>query len=80
MSESPLDNAVRTLAILLADRIAAVTPNEPMTEAARIELCAELADGEQSLYSQLLAATVVPRQTGTRALYAAALRRQVGVR
>ncbi|MEU4168888.1 hypothetical protein AB0F46_18670 [Streptomyces sp. NPDC026665] len=80
MSEHSLDDTVRALAILLADRIEADRPGEPMAEVARIELCAELADGEQPLYGQLLAATVVPRQTGTRALYAAALRRQVGVR
>jgi hypothetical protein len=79
MSKRLADDNVRPLAILAADRIEADRPAEPMTETDRIALCAELTAREQPLYERLLAATVVPRQTGSRALYAAALRQQVGV-
>jgi hypothetical protein len=78
--QQPLDDNLRALLILLADRINAVRPTEPMTEADRLALCHELTDGDEPHYSALLALTVEPYCTGTRAAYAARQRQRAGVR
>jgi hypothetical protein len=80
MSEQPLDDNLSALLILLADRIAAIDPDDPMTETARLRMCAELTDEEEPHYSALRALTVEPYCTGTRAAYAARLRQRAGVR
>jgi hypothetical protein len=75
-----MDDALRALLILLADRLTAVDPDEPMTEAARLDLCAELTDQTEPDYSTLRALSVEPYCTGTRSAYAARLRTRAGVR
>jgi hypothetical protein len=82
MSEqpTPTDDTTRALLILLADRINAVNPNEPMTERDRLDLCAELTDGDEPHHSTLRALSVEPYCTGTRAEYAARLRARAGAR
>jgi hypothetical protein len=82
MSEqpTPTDDTTRALLILLADRINAVNPNEPMTEEARLDLCAELTDGDEPHHSTLRGLSYEPHRTSTRAEYAARLRTRAGVR
>jgi hypothetical protein len=80
MSQQPLDDNLRALLILCADRIAAIDPDEPMTEEARLHMCAELTDEEEPQYSALRALSVEPYCTGSRAAYAARLRQRAGVR
>ena len=75
-----MDDALRALLILMADRILAINPNAPMTEAARLTLCLEITDGDEPHHSALRALSVEPYCTGTRAEYAARLRTRAGAR
>jgi hypothetical protein len=76
MSEQPsLDEAgLRALLILMADRLAAEEPDEPMTESSRLDLARQLTEGEDPEHAVLLARTVFVAPGATRARYAQLLR------
>jgi hypothetical protein len=70
-----LDEAsLRALVILMADRLAAEEPDEPMTEASRLGLARQLTEGEGPQRSALLARTVLGAPGATRSEYAQLLR------
>jgi hypothetical protein len=65
---------LRALLILMADRLAAEEPDEPMTEGVRLQLADELTEGEDPQRSALLARSILAAPGGTRSEYAQLLR------
>jgi hypothetical protein len=77
MSEQPsiLDEAaLRALIILMADRLVAEDPDDPMTERARLDLAHHVTADAGPLHEALLARTVILAPDATRASYAQLLR------
>jgi len=79
MSEQPTaigEASLRALLILMADRLAAEEPHEPMAEGSRLQLAHELTEGEDPQRSALLARSILAAPGATRSEYAQLLRTQ----